>query len=121
MRRGQPSSDPLRLGPTDYSRTQQLTDIERQIQGPAAFAGMERQRVTEALAAAKLSRNLERPRVETDGRFARAIRLAKKDGSYRQKLETQYEALWTAVWWFSDRLSQRVMRCISLVVKSCAS
>ena len=63
---------------------------------------MERQRVTEALVAAKLSRHIERPRVETDGRFARAIRLAKKDGSYRQKLETQYEALWTAVWWFDD-------------------
>ncbi|WP_298307634.1 hypothetical protein [uncultured Erythrobacter sp.] len=99
---GQPSNDPLRLGPTDYSRTQQLTDIERQLDDPAAFEGMERQRVTEALVAAKLSRYLEMPRFETEGRFARAIRLAKADGSYRQKLETQYEALWTAVWWFDD-------------------
>jgi hypothetical protein len=99
---GQTSNDPLRLGPTDYSRTQQLTDIERRIDDPAAFDGIKRQRVIEALVAAKLSRNLERPRVETDGRFARAVRLATKDGSYRQKLETQYEALWTAVWWFDD-------------------
>ncbi|MEE4454795.1 hypothetical protein [Novosphingobium resinovorum] len=28
--------------------------------------------------------------------------MAKKDGSYRQKLETHYEALWTAMWWFDD-------------------
>lgn len=99
---GQPSDDPLRLGPTDYSRVQQLADIESSIEDPSAFAGMEIQRVTEALVAAKLSRNLEKPRVETDGRFARAIRLAKKGGTYRQKLETQYEHLWTAVWWFDD-------------------
>ncbi len=63
---------------------------------------MERQRVTEALIAAKLSRNLERPRNETDGRFLRAIRLAESDGSYRQKLEAKYEHLWTAFWWFDD-------------------
>src|SRR6266478_495952 len=77
----------------------QLTDIERSIDDPEAFRGMERQRVTEALIAAKLSRNLERPRTETDGRFLRAIRLAEADGSYRQKLEAKYEQIWTAFWW----------------------
>jgi hypothetical protein len=38
-----------RLGPRDYSRSQQLTDTERAIEDPAAFDGMERQLVTEAL------------------------------------------------------------------------
>src|SRR5260221_4670485 len=99
---GEQKSDPLRLGPTDYSRTQQLTEIENSIDDPGAFQGMERQRVTEALVAAKLSRNLERPRTDTDGRFLRAIRLAEADGSYRQKLEAKYEYIWTAFWWFDD-------------------
>jgi hypothetical protein len=91
-----------RLGPKDYSRSQQLADIERAIEDPAAFKGMERQLVTEALVAAKLSRGLERPRTETDGRFARATRLAEAHGSYRQKLEAQYEQIWTAFWWYND-------------------
>lgn len=99
---GQEVSDPLRLGPSDYSRTRQLADIERALANPDAFQGMERQRVTEALVAAKLSRNLERPRTETDGRFIRAIRLAEADGSAYQKLEAHYEALWTEFWWFDD-------------------
>jgi hypothetical protein len=99
---GEAKSDPLRLGPTDYSRTQQLADIERSIDDPEAFRGMERQRVTEALVAAKLSRNLERPRTETDGRFLRAVRLADADGTYRQKLEAKYEHIWMAFWWFDD-------------------
>lgn len=102
LRVGEAKSDPLRLGPTDYSRTQQLADIERSIDDPEAFRGMERQRVTEALVAAKLSRNIERPRTETDGRFLRAIRLADADGTYRQMLEAKYEHIWTAFWWFDD-------------------
>ena len=99
---GEEKNDPLRLGPTDYSRTQQLTDIEKSIEDPAAFKGMERQRVTEALIAATLSRNTELLRTETDGRFLRAIRLAEADGTYRQILEAKYEHIWTAFWWFDD-------------------
>ncbi len=99
---GEVSSDPLRLGPTDYSRMQQLAAIEKSLDDPAAFGGMELQRVTEALLAAKLSRNLERPRTETDGSFSRAIRLAEADGTFRQKLEAHYESIWTAFWWFDD-------------------
>ncbi len=99
---GEAKNDPLRLGPTDYSRAQQLADIESSIGDPEAFSGMEQQRVTEALVAAKLSRNIERPRTETDGRFLRAIRLAAADGTYRQELESKYEHIWTAFWWFDD-------------------
>lgn len=99
---GEAVPDGLRLGPKDYSRAQQLKDAERAIEDPDAFRGMERQLVTEALLAAKLSRGLERPRVETDGRFARAGRLAEAHGTYRQKLEIQCEKIWTAFWWFDD-------------------
>lgn len=91
-----------RLGPEDYSRTQQLEDLEKSLADPTAYAGMETQRVTEALLAAKLSRNLERPRFETDGRFARAVRLADSEGTSRQRLEIHYEQLWTAFWYFDD-------------------
>ncbi len=90
------------IGPTDYSRQQQLEDIEREISVPENFSGMELQLVSEALAAAKLSRGLERPRHETDGRFDRAIRLAEKYGTPRQTLEARYERIWSAFWWFDD-------------------
>lgn len=90
---GHEVADTRRLGPSDYSRAQQLDDIEKALRTPQAFAGMEMQRVTEALVAAKLSRNLERPRTETDGQFARAVRLADADGTYRQRLEARYELI----------------------------
>ncbi|MEO1964599.1 tetratricopeptide repeat protein [Hyphomonas sp.] len=99
---GQAVPGGAKLGPNDYSRTQQLEDLEKEIQDPTAFHGMEMQLASEALVAAKLSRNLERARTETDGRFARAIDLAEKYGTYRQKLEANYEHIWTAFWWFND-------------------
>ncbi|MER8476079.1 hypothetical protein [Mesorhizobium sp. M1163] len=99
---GQENTDRLRLGPTDYSRTQQLADAEAALSDPEAFAGLEIQRASEALIAAKLSRGLERPRTEIDGQFLRAIRFAKDGGTFRQQLEARYEYLWTAIWWFDD-------------------
>lgn len=99
---GQEVFDTHRLGPEDYSRSRQIEDIEKVIDDPDAFSGMETQRVTEALVAAKLSRNLERPRHETDGRFARAVRIAERYGTFRQKITAHYEQIWTAFWWFDD-------------------
>jgi hypothetical protein len=117
---GQEISDSSNLGPADYSRTRQLEAIEKSFLDPSSFSGMERQGVIEALLAAKLSRSLERPRVETDGRFQRAIRLADAHGTDRQKLEVRYEALWTAVWWFDDynELNSRYDAFEALVIDS---
>lgn len=99
---GQESPNRLRLGPTDYSRTQQLEDAEAALADPEAFVGLQIQRASEALIAAKVSRGLEKPRTETDGRFLRAIRLAKDGGTFRQRVESTYEYLWTAIWWYND-------------------
>lgn len=90
------------LGPSDYSRKQQLEDIEKELTDPTAFAGMEMQRAAEALVAAKLARELELPRTDVDGKFSRAIRLADDGGTQRQQFTARYEALWTAFWWFDD-------------------
>lgn len=95
-------SSETELGPTDYSRKQQLADIEKDLTDPSAFVGMEMQRATEALVAAKLARGLELPRTDVDGQFSRAVRLADDGGTNRQQLTARYEALWTAFWWFDD-------------------
>jgi len=90
------------LGPEDYRRSQRLEALERALQDPTAYDQREMERVNDALAAAIVSRNLERSRFETDGRFDRAIRLADRFGSRRQRVETRYEQLWAAFYWFDD-------------------
>lgn len=98
---GDETSD-IDLGPSDYSRKQQLADIEKELTDPSAFVGMEMQRATEALVAAKLARELELPRADVDGKLLRAVRLADDGGTNRQQVTARYEALWTAFWWFDD-------------------
>lgn len=92
----------LKLGPLDYSRQQDLNRIETELATAVTDDTIWASRVNQALSAAKLSRNLERPRLETDGRFSRAVRLAKKHGTHRQILDVEFERLWTAFWWFDD-------------------
>lgn len=98
---GDASSD-IEVGPSDYSRIQQLADIEKELLEPSAFVGLEMQRATEALVAAKLARSLGLPRIDTEGRLIRAVRLADDGGTHRQQLNARYETLWTAFWWFDD-------------------
>lgn len=98
---GDETSEP-NLGPSDYSRKQQLADIEKELADPSSFVGMKMQRATEALVAAKLARELELPRTEVEGRLLRSVRLAEDGGTHRQQLTAHYETLWTAFWWFDD-------------------
>jgi hypothetical protein len=65
--------DGRRLDPKDYSRAQQLEDIEKELDDPSTFVSMEMQRAAEALVEPKLSHQLDRPRHETEGRLARAF------------------------------------------------
>lgn len=95
-------SDASKLGPTDYSRQQQLDEIESAFDNPDGHQEIEQHRVVDALLAAKLSRGLEQPRVNVDGRFERAVRLADKYGTLHQRVEARYEHVWTAYWWYDD-------------------
>ncbi len=99
---GKEITDETRLGPTDYSRLQQLEETEQDLARAASGLGIGRDHVLDALVAAKLSRGMEKPRIETDGRFDRAIRLADKHGTLHQRIEARYERIWTAVWWHDD-------------------
>lgn len=99
---GTQRSDSKQLGPNDYSMGQELEQIEEALSEPERFRGIEFQMVAEALLGAKLCRNLEHPRTDVDGRFARAKRLAKRYGTHRQRLQVDYEIILTGFWWYDD-------------------
>jgi hypothetical protein len=54
------------------------------------------------LRAAKLARGLERPRHEVDGRFQRAIRIARENDLQPQLLAATYDLAWTSYFWLDD-------------------
>lgn len=92
----------LLVGPRDLARAEQLKATEARIDDTSRYTGVEYQLVEDCLHAAILSRNLERPRVETDGRFSRAERIADRIGIPQQKLRIAYHRAWTAFWWYED-------------------
>jgi hypothetical protein len=90
------------LGPRDYERQQELDEIEARLSLGGEYPGTPHALVEEAHRAAILTRNLERPRYEVDGKFQRAVRLAKKQGDSKQHLGVVYDHAWTANFWFDD-------------------
>ncbi|RVI13866.1 hypothetical protein CN206_06975 [Sinorhizobium meliloti] len=92
----------IKVGPNDFRRHQALDQLEDRLAKPGPKAGDLIQLLSDSLQAAFLSRQLERPRIETDGRFKRAIRLARKYGTDKHVLRAMYEEAWTAFWWFDD-------------------
>lgn len=92
----------IKKGSLDTARESELNELETQIQDPTRYQSIEYQLVEDCIEAAKLSRELELPRIEVDGRFARAERVAEQYGTHRQKLQCAYDKAWTSFWWHDD-------------------
>ncbi|WP_319243985.1 hypothetical protein [uncultured Propionivibrio sp.] len=92
----------LRLGPEDTRRKADLEELDAQISDPSRYQGARYQLVEDCLNAARLARGLERPRVEIEGRFVMASRIASELGIPSQLLRVAYHRAWTAHWWFED-------------------
>ena len=91
-----------RTGPGDASRQIRLRELERKIATYDDRRAVEYQLVEDCLDAAIVSRELEVPRQETEGRFDRAKRLAARLGSRQQLLNARYQHAWTCIYWFDD-------------------
>lgn len=92
----------VRLGPEDTRRKADLEELDAQISNPGRYAGARYQLVEDCVRAAKLARGLDRPRVEIEGRFAMADRIAREMAIPSQLLRVAYQRAWTAHWWFED-------------------
>jgi hypothetical protein len=89
-------------GPLDAGRRRDLEELDRLIQDSARYQGSEYQLAEDCLQTALLARGLGRPRIEIDGRFDRAERIARNQGNMRQLFRIFYQRAWTANWWFDD-------------------
>ncbi len=97
-----PSTSSRLIGPRDLAKSRRLDAVEARIIDTSRYKGVEYQLVEDCLSAAILSRNLEKPRVETEGRFSRAERYADSVGIPQQRLRVAYQRAWTAYWWYED-------------------
>lgn len=90
------------LGPLDTERQCNLEELDRMIEDQERYQSSKYQLAEDCLQSALLARGLGRPRVEIDGRFDRAERVARNRGDMRQLFRILYQKAWTANWWFDD-------------------
>lgn len=91
-----------KAGPRDTRNAERLREVEERIQDTERYLGVEYQLGEDCIRAALLARALELPRVEIEGRFDRAERIAREVGNQQQQLRIAYNRAWTAYWWFED-------------------
>ena len=90
------------LGPRDVENKTRLEKLEEEIEDPARYNGADYQLVEDCLRAALIARNLELPRVDIEGRFERAERIARRVDHPQQVLRVAYNRSWTCFWWYEN-------------------
>jgi hypothetical protein len=91
-----------KIGPMDTKRQNELDELEKNIADPEYYRGARYQLLEDCLRAALLIRGLGRPRVQLDGYFLRAQRLAEEIDSDKHRLHIAYDYAWTVIFWFDD-------------------
>jgi hypothetical protein len=79
-----------------------LEQLEKEIDDPVRYEGARYHLVEDCLQAALLARNLELPRIDVEGRFDRAQRIAQEVNHPQQLLRVSYNRAWTSFWWYDD-------------------
>ncbi len=90
------------LGTNDFHRLKELEKLEQNISNPNRYFEYDFQLVEDALETAILSRMLEKPRDEVEGKFDRAFRFCKKVNNSKQWIRIYYQRAWTYLNWYDD-------------------
>ena len=90
----------LVVGPNDKTRQERLEEIEKRLL--RHVEGLDTGYVDELRESCWLSRGLEHPRVEVEGRFNRAMRECQHHGSTQQMFLLIYDHAWTSFFWYED-------------------
>ncbi len=95
-------SEQKRFGSNDVQRLKELEALEQNISNPNRYSKYDFQLVEDALESAILSRMVEKPRDEVEGKFDRALRFCKTTHNKRQLMRIYYQRAWTCINWYDD-------------------
>lgn len=90
------------VGQNDAYHNKLLQEKEEKITNPNRYFEHDFQLVEDALDAAILSRKLEKPRDEIEGRFDRAFRFCEKLNNNKQWIRLHYQRAWTYIFYYDD-------------------
>jgi hypothetical protein len=93
-----------KLGPSDTRRAAELDALEAKIADGSQYQGQPLALVEDARRAALLARGLEHSSADVNGRFDRALRLARENNTRKLELTISFEWAWTSHFWYEDHL-----------------
>lgn len=93
-----------KLGPSDTTRAAELDTLEAKIADGSQYQGQPAALIEDARHAALLARGLEHASADVNGRFDRALRLARNSNFKKQELAIAYEWAWTSHFWHEDHI-----------------
>lgn len=92
----------IEIGVNDYARNVRLNELEELIKNEIDTSKVLPHQLDWLLEVAVLSKELEKPSIETQGLFLRAIKTAEKFGTNFHRFNAHYQYAWAACWWFED-------------------
>ena len=109
----------VEVGANDYTKTLRLQKLETNIKNEINTSEILLHQLDWLLEVAILSKELEKPIVETKGLFDRAIMASEKFGGSYQQFHAHYQYAWAAYWWFEEieLFREQLHFCIDLAKK----
>jgi len=106
----------IEIGVNDYARNIRLSELEVAIKNEIDVCKILPHQLDWLLEVAVLSKELEKPLIETQGLFLRAIQAAEKFGTNYHRFNAHYQYAWAAYWWFEDMITfcEQLLLCLEL-------
>ena len=106
----------IETGANDYSRNIRLRELEQDINNEINVSQILPDQLDWLLEVAVLTKELEKPLIETQGLFSRAIKSAERFGFSYNQFNAYYEYASAAYWWFEDidLFGKQILQCLRL-------
>lgn len=92
----------IEYGTNDYERNKRIKELRVDIKKNVNAGNILPHQVGWFLEEAILSKELEKPQIDTRGCFDRAVNVAKRHATEYQMFDAHYSYAWAAYWWFED-------------------
>lgn len=92
----------ISTGPNDIKRQRSFEILNRDIEDAVQEDRVNLAIVDDTLSSALFGAEMNKPKIEVEGLFARAKRIAEKYGTTEQYFNARYQEVWTLYFWYDD-------------------
>lgn len=113
----------VKLGVSDYKKDMELAALNKRIANEVEPKNITIEQVDWFLQVAELSTELEKPELECQSLYERAIKVAEKFGSNQQQLNAHYGYAWKAHFWIEDieLVEENLVKAVDCIADSTSS